>query len=92
MKTGSGRSLGPDRVVSRADVHRDGVEHCTRKADAAVLLRLIIHLCGQVLYRQADIDAYEESCLATSTTTAAAQDGARKESFLPQHSLSVRRR
>lgn len=24
-------------------------------------------ICGRVLYRQADIEAYEESCLATST-------------------------
>jgi hypothetical protein len=26
-----------------------------------------LKLYGRVLYRQADIDAYEESCLATST-------------------------
>jgi predicted site-specific integrase-resolvase len=29
--------------------------------------------CSRVLYRQVDIDAYEESCLATSTKTVAAQ-------------------
>ena len=28
-----------------------------------------LKLCGRVLYRQVDIDAYEESCLATSTKT-----------------------
>ena len=28
-----------------------------------------LKLCGRVLYRQADIEAYEESCLATSTKT-----------------------
>lgn len=26
-----------------------------------------LKLCGRVLYRQIDIEAYEESCLATST-------------------------
>lgn len=26
-------------------------------------------LCGRVLYRQVDIEAFEESCLATSTST-----------------------
>lgn len=31
-----------------------------------------LKLCGRVLYRQADIEAYEESCLATSTKTVAA--------------------
>lgn len=30
-------------------------------------------LKGRVLYRQVDIDAYEESCLATSTKTAVVQ-------------------
>lgn len=34
-----------------------------------------LELCGRVLYRQVDIEAYEESCLATSTKTAAAQVG-----------------
>lgn len=29
-----------------------------------------LKLCGRVIYRQVDIEAYEESCLATST-----QDG-----------------
>ena len=29
--------------------------------------------CGRVIYRRVDIDAYEESCLATSTKTVAAQ-------------------
>ena len=28
--------------------------------------------CGRVLYRQVDIDAFEESCLATSTKSLAA--------------------
>lgn len=32
-----------------------------------------LKLCGPVLYRQLDIEAYEESCLATSTKTIAAQ-------------------
>lgn len=35
-----------------------------------------LKLCGRVLYRQVDIESYEESCLATSTKTAAAQVGA----------------
>lgn len=30
-----------------------------------------LKLCGRVLYRQADIEAYEESCLATSTKAVA---------------------
>ncbi len=30
-------------------------------------------LKGRVLYRQVDIEAYEESCLATSTKTAVTQ-------------------
>ena len=30
----------------------------------------ILKLCGRVLYRQVDIDAFEESCLATSTDLA----------------------
>lgn len=34
-----------------------------------------LKLCGRVLYRQVDIDAYEESCLATSTKTVVAQVG-----------------
>jgi predicted site-specific integrase-resolvase len=32
-----------------------------------------LKLCGRVLYRQVDIEAYEESCLATSTKTVTAQ-------------------
>lgn len=36
-----------------------------------------LKLCGRVLYRQVDIDAYEESCLATSTKNATAQVSAR---------------
>lgn len=35
-----------------------------------------INLCGRVLYRQVDIDAYEESCLATSAKTSTAQASA----------------
>ena len=35
-----------------------------------------LKLCGRVLYRQVDIEAYEESCLATSTKTVAAQTSA----------------
>ena len=34
-----------------------------------------LKLCGRVLYRQVDTEAYEESCLATSTRTVAAQTG-----------------
>jgi len=29
-----------------------------------------LKLCGRVIYRQVDIEAFEESCLATSTGTA----------------------
>jgi hypothetical protein len=32
-----------------------------------------LKLCGRVLYRQVDIEAYEESCLATSTKTVSTQ-------------------
>ena len=32
-----------------------------------------LKLCGRVLYRQVDIDAYEESFLATSTKVVVAQ-------------------
>ena len=32
-----------------------------------------LKLCGRVIYRQVDIEAYEASCLATSTKTATAQ-------------------
>ncbi|MDP1558246.1 MAG: DNA-binding protein [Nitrosomonas sp.] len=35
-----------------------------------------LKLCGRVIYRQIDIKAYEESCLATSTKTVAAPVGA----------------
>lgn len=35
-----------------------------------------LKICGRVLYRQVDIESYEESCLATSTKTAAARGGA----------------
>jgi len=35
-----------------------------------------LKLCGRVLYRQVDIEAYEESCLATSTKTVTSQVGA----------------
>ena len=35
-----------------------------------------LKLCGWVLYRQMDIEAYEESCLATSTRTVATQASA----------------
>ena len=31
-----------------------------------------LKLCGSVLYRQVDIEAFEESCLATSTKRLAA--------------------
>ena len=31
-----------------------------------------VKLCGRALYRQVDIDAVEESCLATSTKSLAA--------------------
>ena len=32
-----------------------------------------LKLCGRVIYRQVDIEAYEESCLATSIRTVATQ-------------------
>ncbi|MFZ0256628.1 MAG: DNA-binding protein [Gammaproteobacteria bacterium] len=32
-----------------------------------------LKLCGRVLYRQVDIEAYEESCLVTSTRSIGAQ-------------------
>jgi hypothetical protein len=32
-----------------------------------------LKLCGRVLYRQVDIEAYEESCLAMSTKAIGAQ-------------------
>ncbi|WP_232023923.1 helix-turn-helix transcriptional regulator [Sulfurivermis fontis] len=32
-----------------------------------------LKLCGRVLYRQVDIEAYEASCLATSTKSRGAQ-------------------
>jgi len=32
-----------------------------------------LKLCDRVLYRQVDIEAYEESCLATSTKTVETQ-------------------
>ena len=32
-----------------------------------------LKLCRRVLYRQVDIEVYEESCLATSTKTVATQ-------------------
>ena len=32
-----------------------------------------LKLCGRVIYRQVDIEAYEESCLATSTKTVETQ-------------------
>ena len=34
-----------------------------------------LKLCGRVLYRQIDIEVYEESCLATSTKTVVAHAG-----------------
>jgi len=35
-----------------------------------------LKLCGRVIYRQIDIEGYEESCLTTSTKTVAAQASA----------------
>ncbi|MEY3200660.1 MAG: hypothetical protein RIR70_210 [Pseudomonadota bacterium] len=35
-----------------------------------------LKLCGRVLYRQVDIEAYEESCLATSTKARTTQTSA----------------
>lgn len=35
-----------------------------------------LKLCGRVLYRQVDLEAYGESCLVTSTKTVAAQTSA----------------
>jgi hypothetical protein len=32
-----------------------------------------LKICGRVLYRRVDIEAYEASCLATSTKTVATQ-------------------
>lgn len=32
-----------------------------------------LKLCGRVLYRQIDIEAYEESCVATSTKAVVGQ-------------------
>ncbi len=32
-----------------------------------------LKLCGRVLYRQIDIEAYEESCLVTSTRSLTAE-------------------
>ena len=40
-----------------------------------------LKLCGRALYRQVDIDVYEESCLATSSLTQGAEClGAKKTS------------
>ena len=36
----------------------------------------LLKFCGRVLYRQVDIEAYGESCLATSAKTVTAQVGA----------------
>lgn len=35
-----------------------------------------LNLCGRVLYRQIDIEAYEEACLTTSTKSRGARVGA----------------
>ena len=35
-----------------------------------------LKLCGRVLYRQVDIEAYEESCMATSTKATTTQTSA----------------
>ncbi len=35
-----------------------------------------LKLCGRVLYRQVDIETYEESCQATSTKSRSARVGA----------------
>ena len=34
-----------------------------------------LKLCARVLYRQVDIEAYEESCIATSTKSVMTQSG-----------------
>lgn len=36
----------------------------------------LLKLCGRALYRQIDIDAYEASCLATSTKSRGTRVGA----------------
>lgn len=38
-----------------------------------------LKLCGRVLYRQIDIEAYEEACVATSTKAVVAQVTANRD-------------
>lgn len=41
-----------------------------------------LKLCGRVLYRLVDVEAYEESCLATSTNTVTPPTSDEASSFL----------
>ena len=59
-----GGEVGPDCYHSIGDL---------ANAIALGIGPKFLKLCGRVLYRQADIEAYEESCLATSTKTVVAQ-------------------
>ena len=61
------KQLAARRCISEATLERWRSEGLGPK---------FLKLCGRVLYRQVDIEAYEESCLATSTRTVATQASA----------------
>jgi len=61
--------LNQKQLAARWSISEATLEHWRSEGIGPKFLKL----GGRVLYRQADIEAYEESCLATSTKTVAAQ-------------------
>ena len=56
------------QLAARWDISEATLERWRSEGIGSKFLKL----CGRVLYRQVDIEAFEESCQATSTRTLAA--------------------
>ena len=56
--------LNQKQLAARWNISEASLERWRSEGIGAKFLKL----CGRVLYRQVDIEAYDESCLATSTS------------------------
>ena len=64
------KHLGQKQLAARWSVSEATLERWRTDGIGPKFLKL----CGRVLYREVDIEAFEESCLSTSTKTFAISD------------------
>ena len=62
------KHLGQKQLAERWSISEASLERWRSEGIGPKFLKL----CGRVLYRQVDVEAFEESCLSTSTKVLAA--------------------